>query len=90
VPDFVVTDMEMPDVDGIELRKRLKCYPALAAVPVILISGALPPLTAPIIWDAFLTKPVGFYELLAVMQQLPLFRLGKGRTENTAPVNVRR
>ncbi|SAK61137.1 response regulator [Caballeronia ptereochthonis] len=81
LPDLIVTDMEMPELDGIELCKRLKCYPTLAAVPVILMSGGLPPPNAPIIWDAFLSKPVDFYQLLTVIEQLPVFRLGKERTE---------
>ncbi|SAK94429.1 two component transcriptional regulator [Caballeronia catudaia] len=75
-PDLVVTDMEMPELDGIELCKRLRHHPTLRDVPVILVSGAVPPTDAPVLWDAFLPKPVDCYQLIAVIEQLPLFRLG--------------
>ncbi|AQH01382.1 hypothetical protein A9R05_21360 [Burkholderia sp. KK1] len=79
LPDLIVTDMEMPKVDGVELCKRLKWHPTYAAVPVILVSGGLPPASTPMVWDAFLSKPVDFYQLLAVIEQLPVFRLDAGR-----------
>lgn len=40
LPD--ITDIEMPQLDGIELCRRLRCHPMLAGVPVIVISGGLP------------------------------------------------
>ncbi|SAL88688.1 response regulator receiver modulated metal dependent phosphohydrolase [Caballeronia arvi] len=79
LPDLVVTDMEMPQFDGIELCKRLKCYPTFASLPVILVSGGQPPANVPMVWDAFLPKPVDFYQLIAVIEQLPVFRLGSRR-----------
>lgn len=75
LPDLVVTDMEMPEVGGIELCRRLKCLPALASVPLILVSGDQPPPDVPVVWDAFLPKPVDFYDLLATTEQLPTVRL---------------
>lgn len=62
LPDLVVTDMDMPQLDGIELCRRLRCHPMLAGVPIILISGGCPPADTPIGWDAFLSKPVDFYQ----------------------------
>ena len=40
VPHFVVTDLEMPDVDGIELCRRLRRFPATTKVPIVVVSGA--------------------------------------------------
>src|SRR5690348_18461389 len=34
-PDLVVTDILMPRMDGVELARRMRGEPALAAVPVI-------------------------------------------------------
>jgi CheY-like chemotaxis protein len=79
LPDFIVTDLEMPHLDGIELCKRLKCRSTLASIPVILISGSQPPTSASVLWDAFLPKPVDFYQLTAVLEQFPVFRLGENR-----------
>ncbi|SAK42898.1 two component transcriptional regulator [Caballeronia fortuita] len=75
LPDLVVTDMEMPGMDGIELCKRLRCHPSFASVPVVLVSGGEPPTHAPVVWDAFVGKPVDFYELIEAMERLPLIRL---------------
>ncbi|GJH17346.1 response regulator [Caballeronia novacaledonica] len=84
LPDLVVTDMEMPQLGGIELCRRLRCHPMLAGVPIILISGGLPPADAPIDWDAFLPKPVDFYQLIAATEQLPTIRLNPVATSPPA------
>lgn len=39
-PDVVFTDLWMPGIDGIELRRRLRAQPPLAQIPVILVTGA--------------------------------------------------
>jgi CheY-like chemotaxis protein len=77
LPDVIVTDLEMPNLNGVGLCQRLKCYPTLATVPVILISGAAPPSNVPPLWDAFLPKPVDLRVLAEVIEQLPVMRLGR-------------
>ena len=39
-PDVVFTDLWMPGIDGIELRRRLRAQPPLADIPVVLVTGA--------------------------------------------------
>jgi CheY-like chemotaxis protein len=39
---LVLTDLMMPHVDGIELAQRLRADPKTAAIPIILMSAALP------------------------------------------------
>ena len=39
VPDIVLLDVVMPELDGLEALERIKGDPALRAVPVIMISG---------------------------------------------------
>ncbi len=36
--DMVVTDLEMPNVDGLELTRRLKRHPTLRALPVVIVT----------------------------------------------------
>jgi CheY-like chemotaxis protein len=40
VPHFVVTDIEMPDVGGLELCRRLRQLTATSNVPIIIVSSA--------------------------------------------------
>ena len=38
-PDLIISDIKMPVLDGIELKKRLSADPALAATPLIYLSA---------------------------------------------------
>lgn len=38
VVDAVVTDLEMPAVDGLELTRRLKVHPTLKSLPVVIVT----------------------------------------------------
>jgi CheY-like chemotaxis protein len=44
LPDVIVTDWNMPRMEGDVLCERLKCYPSLALIPVIMASARPPPL----------------------------------------------
>ena len=58
-PDIVMTDFEMPHLDGVGLCQALRCHPRFREVPLILTSGKSPP-AGRHLWDAFLKKPVDF------------------------------
>jgi len=40
IPDVVITDVEMPGMDGFELTKHVRGNPATAHIPVIMITAA--------------------------------------------------
>jgi diguanylate cyclase (GGDEF)-like protein len=40
-PDLIITDWDMPDLDGIELIKQLKSDPVTADIPVIMCTGVM-------------------------------------------------
>jgi CheY-like chemotaxis protein len=72
-PDLIILDLGLPTDDGFLLIERLKAHPALAAIPIIVVSardaranreraikgGA----------EAYLQKPVDNAELLAVIRK---------------------
>ena len=38
-PDLIITDISMPDLDGIEMTKRLRQHPKFSNVPVIVLTA---------------------------------------------------
>ncbi|MBP0595944.1 response regulator [Paraburkholderia sp. LEh10] len=55
---LVVTDWQMPQMDGIELCRRIRSRPSTADVPVILLSAAPEPPGDRRGWFCFFRKPV--------------------------------
>ena len=41
-PDAILTDLNIPGIDGYELTKRLKSDPRTAAIPIVAITGYAP------------------------------------------------
>ena len=40
-PDLIVTDISMPDMDGFALVAAVRAHPALASVPVLVMSATM-------------------------------------------------
>ncbi len=74
LPDLIITDVMMPNMNGLELTKSIKKHPLTCHIPIIIISakdqsddiisgkaaGA----------DAYLTKPFHFKELLLTLRNI--------------------
>jgi two-component system, OmpR family, phosphate regulon response regulator PhoB len=83
-PDFVVTDIEMPDVDGLELCRRLRERPATSKVPIVVVTGfAMTQADEAIAagCDVVLAKPCSGALLLATIQRLLVQSPGSTRKE---------
>lgn len=39
IPDLVITDYSMPDMNGIELIKKIRVMPGLADVPIVVVTA---------------------------------------------------
>lgn len=39
LPDLIVTDLQMPELDGLELTRRLKQAPETAGIPIVALSA---------------------------------------------------
>ncbi len=68
VPDLVLLDMVMPDMDGIETTRRLRADARTAQTPVLMISASSTPeeeeRSLEVGANAFLSKPVNEHDLL--------------------------
>jgi DNA-binding response OmpR family regulator len=67
-PDLMLLDLMMPDLGGVRVLEELRGDPALADVPVIVVTGkleAVPPLRALLGEGNVFVKPFGVAELLA-------------------------
>ena len=68
VPDVILLDLMMPVMDGWEFRRRQKADPALAPVPVIVLSALDQTRAANLDATAFLKKPLDFDRLLTLVR----------------------
>jgi signal transduction histidine kinase len=82
-PILVVTDIVMPDMDGVELLKTLRQSPGTRGIPVLLISGRAPEAQRIEGFeegaDGFLAKPYTERELRALIRSM--VRSARLRTE---------
>ncbi|MGF6242771.1 CheY-like chemotaxis protein [Paraburkholderia sp. GAS38] len=85
LPDLIVTDWNMPGTDGVELCQRLKCYPALAQIPVVMSSGRTPPADKSALWNVFIRKPVELETLESAVDSLLMMRLAGPQSRTNAP-----
>jgi len=71
VPDLVLCDLRLPELDGCALLEALRSQPATAEIPVVLLSASADLFTRERIqasgFAAFLTKPFDLGDLRAAI-----------------------
>jgi CheY-like chemotaxis protein len=68
-PHVILLDLMMPVMDGWEFRRQQQADPALAPVPVIVLSALDPVRAAPVDAAAVLKKPLDFDRLLELVRE---------------------
>ncbi len=70
-PDLVLLDMQLPDISGMEVLRQLKQDPALAAIPVVVVSADATSLQVQEALESgalhYVTKPVDVAHFLALV-----------------------
>ncbi len=71
-PDLILSDINLPGLSGLELLKRVRARPEIAAIPVILMTGEPHKADARISMmtgaDDYLPKPFGMDQMLATVR----------------------
>lgn len=74
IPDLVLSDVMMPEMDGIEMTSQIKAHPLTSHIPVILLSAkneVMDRITGKLRGaDAYIGKPFDDNELLFTLQNL--------------------
>jgi two-component system response regulator len=74
LPDLILLDLKMPDVDGHEVLRRIKAVEVLKRIPVIILSSSREEGDRAMGYDnganSFIVKPVSFNGFLQVVQEL--------------------
>jgi CheY-like chemotaxis protein len=73
-PDIILTDIMMPEVDGLTLIRRIRSNPVGAAIPTVVVSALVMArnraAAAQAGADAFLAKPFSFNQLRTTIQDI--------------------
>jgi CheY-like chemotaxis protein len=67
-PKVILLDLMMPIMDGWEFRRRQRADPAMAAVPVVVLTALDQARAADLQPDAFLRKPLDLDQLLELVR----------------------
>jgi two-component system, cell cycle response regulator DivK len=70
VPDAIIMDISMPNLDGAEAMRRLKENPATRHIPVVVVTGGVVGPEQRSAWDAFLSKPCTPEDLVASVRRV--------------------
>jgi CheY-like chemotaxis protein len=68
-PKLILLDLMMPVMDGWEFRRKQRQDPAIAAVPVVVLSALDRERATELIADDFLKKPLDFDHLLTLVRE---------------------
>ncbi len=78
-PDLVLMDIQLPDIDGVSVLRRMRDDATLDAIPVLAVSASVMPDEQQKIFasgfDAYLTKPIALKPFIDTVQRL----LAQGR-----------
>lgn len=73
-PDLIITDLVMPELDGIEMVRRVRQIPEFAHIPILASSASIslvnPQESIEAGCNSFIPKPIEFEELLKALENL--------------------
>lgn len=93
IPDLILSDVMMPELDGFEVLAAVRSHPATASIPFIFMTASEMEKAVELKADGYLKKPCSVAEMLgAIATQLekPTVANPKYQTvqDNCAPLNL--
>ena len=76
-PRFILLDLNMPKVDGVEVARRLKGDPQTRSIPIVILTSSCEPCDLDACYacgvNAYVVKPVQFQDFLDAVRRLAHF-----------------
>ena len=73
IPDMVLMDIQLPDINGVEAFTRIRANAATSAVPVVAFTASVTPMDRSRITDAgfdgFIGKPINLKEFIETVRK---------------------
>ena len=70
-PDVVLLDLQLPNISGVEILKRMRADERMKTIPVVVVTAyAYYANSLPVKPDLFLLKPVDIHDLSSLIQKL--------------------
>lgn len=85
-PRVIVTDWQMPGMDGLEFCQRVRRQPSRLLIPIIMLSANAEPVGRRGCWSAFFRKPIPIDVLLALVARFSV----NGQTTRKASLDCDR
>jgi len=74
VPDLVLMDIQLPDINGIEAYEQLRADASTAAIPIVAFTASVTPVDRTRVmqagFDGFLSKPINIKEFLSTVKRM--------------------
>lgn len=90
LPDLILLDLKLPDIDGFEVLRQVKTTPILKRLPIVILTSSREEGDRALSYDnganSYLVKPVSFEEFLEVIRQIEEYWISL----NVAPPEVER
>lgn len=84
LPDLLLTDIMMPEMDGFQLVKKIKSRSEYSGMPIIVLSARSEQTNISLLADGYLAKPFEEAELLTTVRRLMERQLSSPEQEQTS------
>jgi CheY-like chemotaxis protein len=85
-PVFIMLDLRLPKVDGLEVLRRLKEHPTFSSIPVIVLTTSAEDIDIQEAYrfgcNSYIIKPVDFNKFMEVASQIEIYWCALNRTSS--------